>query len=125
MRAGLSIPNSLEIRPGNRFVVMVNKDMHLRPYVDRRTVGGFLPVNLGPTMLRSRVGQCQPWVDFCQSGSGSRCAGIRHSVQGRAWPNDGAWRRYVVDAKTTLRPFAAIGVSFLPGVQLYRVGGLR
>ncbi len=36
-RAGLSIPNTLEIRPGYRFVVMVNKDMHLRPYVDRRT----------------------------------------------------------------------------------------
>jgi type IV secretion system protein VirB10 len=49
-RAGLSIPNTLEIRPGYRFVVMVNKDMHLRPYVDRRTVGAFLPVNLGPTM---------------------------------------------------------------------------
>jgi type IV secretion system protein VirB10 len=37
-RAGLSIPNTLEIRPGYRFVVMVNKDMHLRPYVDLRTV---------------------------------------------------------------------------------------
>jgi type IV secretory pathway VirB10-like protein len=49
-RAGLSIPNTLEIRPGYRFVVMVNKDMHLRPYVDRRAVGSFLPVNLGPTM---------------------------------------------------------------------------
>ena len=36
-RAGLAIPNTLEIRPGYRFVVMVNKDMHLRPYVDRRT----------------------------------------------------------------------------------------
>lgn len=35
-RAGLSIPNTLEIRPGYRFVVMVNKDMHLRPYVDQR-----------------------------------------------------------------------------------------
>jgi type IV secretory pathway VirB10-like protein len=49
-RAGLSIPNTLEIRPGYRFVVMVNKDMHLRSYVDRRTAGGFLPVNIGPTM---------------------------------------------------------------------------
>jgi type IV secretion system protein VirB10 len=47
-RAGLSIPDTLEIRPGYRFVVMVNKDMHLRPYVDRRAVGSFLPVNLGP-----------------------------------------------------------------------------
>ena len=35
-RAGLSIPNTLEIRPGYRFVVMVNKDMHLRPYIDHR-----------------------------------------------------------------------------------------
>jgi type IV secretion system protein VirB10 len=46
-RAGLSIPNTLEIRPGYRFVVMVNKDMHLRPYVDRRTADGFVPVNVG------------------------------------------------------------------------------
>jgi type IV secretory pathway VirB10-like protein len=46
----LSIPNTLEIRPGYRFVVMVNKDMHLRPYVDRRTAAGFLPVNIGSTM---------------------------------------------------------------------------
>jgi hypothetical protein len=29
MLAGLSIPNTLEIRPGYRFVVMVNKEMHL------------------------------------------------------------------------------------------------
>jgi hypothetical protein len=34
------IPNTLEIRPGYRFVVTVNKDMHLRPYVDRRTSRG-------------------------------------------------------------------------------------
>jgi type IV secretion system protein VirB10 len=47
-RAGLSIPNTLEIRPGYRFVVMVNKDMHLRPYVDQRTVISGTPVNLGP-----------------------------------------------------------------------------
>ena len=47
-RAGLSIPNTLDIRPGYRFVVMVNKDMHLRPYVDRRTIGGTMPVSVGP-----------------------------------------------------------------------------
>lgn len=47
-RAGLSIPNTLEIRPGYRFVVMVNKDMHLRPYVDRRTAGAAASVSLGP-----------------------------------------------------------------------------
>ena len=48
-RAGLSIPNTLEIRPGYRFVVMVNKDMHLRPYVDQRAmIGNSMPVNLGP-----------------------------------------------------------------------------
>lgn len=35
-RAGLSIPNTLEIRAGHRFVMMFNKDMHLRPYVDQR-----------------------------------------------------------------------------------------
>lgn len=49
-RAGLAIPNTLEIRPGYRFVVMVNKDMHLRPYVDHRTVTGSTPVSLGPIM---------------------------------------------------------------------------
>jgi type IV secretion system protein TrbI len=47
-RAGLSIPNTLDIRPGYRFVVMVNKDMHLRPYVDRPTFGGTVPVDSGP-----------------------------------------------------------------------------
>lgn len=36
-RAGLSIPNTLVVRPGYRFLVMVNKDMHLRPYADFRT----------------------------------------------------------------------------------------
>jgi type IV secretion system protein VirB10 len=46
-RAGLSIPNTLEIRAGYRFVVMVNKDMHLRPYVDRRSAGASTPVSLG------------------------------------------------------------------------------
>ena len=49
-RAGLSIPNTLDIRPGYRFVVMVNKDMHLRPYVDRRTANGTASVSLGPVM---------------------------------------------------------------------------
>ena len=29
---------------------MVNKDMHLRPYVDHRTAGGTIPINLGPVM---------------------------------------------------------------------------
>jgi len=47
-RAGLSIPNTLEVRPGYRFVVMVNKDMHLRPYGDARTTGSALPVSLSP-----------------------------------------------------------------------------
>lgn len=36
-RAGLSIPNTLSIRPGYRFTLMVNRDVHLPPYVDRRT----------------------------------------------------------------------------------------
>ena len=49
-RAGLSIPNTLEIRPGYRFVVMVNKDMHLRPYVDHRTAGGTISIKLGPAV---------------------------------------------------------------------------
>ncbi|HUN41215.1 MAG TPA: TrbI/VirB10 family protein [Acetobacteraceae bacterium] len=49
-RAGLSIPNTLEIRPGYRFAVMVNKDMHLRPYVDPRIAASSLPVSFGPVM---------------------------------------------------------------------------
>ena len=49
-RAGLSIPNTLEIRPGYRFDVIVNRDMHLRPYVDRRTVTGVTPISLGPVV---------------------------------------------------------------------------
>jgi type IV secretory pathway VirB10-like protein len=49
-RAGLSIPNTLEIRPGYRFVVMVNKDMHLRPYVDARNSNGATAIRIGPIM---------------------------------------------------------------------------
>jgi len=49
-RAGLSIPNTLEIRPGYRFVVMVNKDMHLRPYVDQRTAISGTLANMGPVV---------------------------------------------------------------------------
>ena len=36
-RAGHSIPNKLEIRPGYRLAIMVNNDMHRRPYVDQWT----------------------------------------------------------------------------------------
>jgi len=49
-RAGLSIPNTLEIRPGYRFVVMVNKDMHLRPYADQRTAISGTLANMGPVV---------------------------------------------------------------------------
>jgi type IV secretion system protein VirB10 len=49
-RAGLAIPNTLKIRPGYRFVVMVNKDMHLRPYIDHRTMTGTTPVSVGPVI---------------------------------------------------------------------------
>jgi type IV secretory pathway VirB10-like protein len=49
-RAGLSIPNTLEIRPGYSFVVMVNKDMHLRPYVDHRTLGSAMQIDLRPVV---------------------------------------------------------------------------
>ena len=35
-RAGLAIPNTLDVRPGYVFVIMVAKDIHLPPYVDRR-----------------------------------------------------------------------------------------
>jgi type IV secretion system protein VirB10 len=34
--AGLAIPNTLEIRPGYTFTIMVAKDVHLPAYVDRR-----------------------------------------------------------------------------------------
>lgn len=47
-RAGLSIPNTLEIRPSYRFVVMTNKDLHLRPYVNPRTANSTLRVCFGP-----------------------------------------------------------------------------
>jgi type IV secretory pathway VirB10-like protein len=33
-RAGLSIPNTLEIRPGYRFTIMVHNDWRLPVYVD-------------------------------------------------------------------------------------------
>jgi len=46
--AGLSIPNTIEIRPGYPFTIMVNKDMHLPAYVDHRTVR--VPSNLGPIL---------------------------------------------------------------------------
>jgi type IV secretion system protein VirB10 len=36
-RAGLAIPNTLEIRPGYRFVVIVNKDIVLRPWSGDQT----------------------------------------------------------------------------------------
>ena len=38
-RAGMAIPNTLEVRPGYFFQIMVQKDMHLPPYVDRRNAG--------------------------------------------------------------------------------------
>ena len=50
-RSGLSVPNTLTIRPGDAFVVQVTKDMVLRPYVDRRTARpGVQAINLGPAM---------------------------------------------------------------------------
>jgi type IV secretory pathway VirB10-like protein len=48
-RSGLSIPNTLTIRPGYNFVVQVTKDMVLRPYVDRRN-GRVQSVGLGPVL---------------------------------------------------------------------------
>ena len=50
-RSGLSISNTLTIRPGYAFVVQVTKDMVLRPYVDRRTARpGVQAINLGSVM---------------------------------------------------------------------------
>ncbi len=48
-RSGLAIPNTLRIRNGYNFVVQVTKDVVLRPYVDRRSVG-VQPVSLGPLL---------------------------------------------------------------------------
>jgi hypothetical protein len=48
--AGLSISNTLEIRPGYRFVVLANKDMRLRPYVDHRALSSNMPIYLGPAV---------------------------------------------------------------------------
>jgi hypothetical protein len=49
-RTGLSIPNTLEIQAGYRFVVMVNKDVYLRAYVDRRAARSSMRVDLGPVV---------------------------------------------------------------------------
>lgn len=59
-RAGLSIPNTLEIRPGYEFTIMVNKDLTLPQYIDHRTgrsvddcgsrAGEAQQVNFGPVM---------------------------------------------------------------------------
>lgn len=38
-RAGLSVPNTLTIRPGYRLMVLIRKDVHLPPYVDQRSPG--------------------------------------------------------------------------------------
>jgi type IV secretion system protein VirB10 len=46
-QAGLSVPNTLTIRPGYLINVMINKDLHLPPYVDQRgdqSAGMFGPV---------------------------------------------------------------------------------
>ena len=49
-RAGLAIPNTLQIRPGYRFTIQVTKDMVLRPYIDYRTDETSQPVSLGPVL---------------------------------------------------------------------------
>lgn len=46
-QSGLSIVNTLRIRNGYNFVVLVTKDMILRPYVDHRSVAAQF-VTLGP-----------------------------------------------------------------------------
>ena len=49
-RAALSIPNTLELRPGYRFVVIVNKDMRVRAYVDERTAISGTLAHMGPVL---------------------------------------------------------------------------
>ncbi len=46
-RSGLTIPNTIRIRPGYRFNIQITKDMVLRPYVDGRTRGA-QQVHFGP-----------------------------------------------------------------------------
>jgi hypothetical protein len=48
--SGMWIPNTLKIRPGYRFAVMVDKDIRLQPYVDHRAVSSIMPINLGPVL---------------------------------------------------------------------------
>jgi len=47
-RSGLTIPNTLIVRPGYRFTIQVTKDIVLRPYIDERTPGA--SINLGPVV---------------------------------------------------------------------------
>jgi len=46
-RSGLTIPNTIRIRPGTRFNIQITKDMVLRPYVDGRTRGA-QQIHFGP-----------------------------------------------------------------------------
>jgi len=46
-RSGLTISNTIRIRPGYRFNIQITKDMVLRPYVDGRTRGA-QQVHFGP-----------------------------------------------------------------------------
>ena len=47
-RSGLTIPNTLIVRPGYQFTIQVTKDIVLRPYVDERTPGA--SISLGPVV---------------------------------------------------------------------------
>ena len=72
-RAGLSIPDTLEIGPGYRFMVMVNKDIHLRPYVNHRSAGGTIPISLGPVVQWSHLYQViSAWPGVCFAGTTCR-----------------------------------------------------
>ena len=47
-KSGLSIPNTLSVRPGYAFTIMVAKDMHLPVYADRRNIAATKPA--GPIL---------------------------------------------------------------------------
>jgi type IV secretion system protein VirB10 len=47
-RNGLSIPNTLEVRPGYSFVIMVAKDVRLPEYHDQRNIE--TAISLGPIL---------------------------------------------------------------------------
>lgn len=50
-QSGLAIPNTIRIRPGDRFTIMVTRDLPIPPYVDSRTAAApLVSANAAPIM---------------------------------------------------------------------------